>query len=96
MPSFSTLWFWNAAAELDAAPVVDARLHAAQDVPASLRDRVLDLDDLRAERGEHPGRAGTGELAGEVADPQVRERAHRYRLPARRAGRALSGSTGRR
>ena len=37
MPSFSTLWLLNAAAEVDAAAVVDERARAAQDVPRALR-----------------------------------------------------------
>ena len=36
MPSFSTLWLLNAAAELDAAPVVDERRRAPHDVPRAL------------------------------------------------------------
>ncbi len=58
-------------AELDAATVVDERLHAAEDVPAAFGDGILDLDHLRAEGGEHPGGAGPGELAGEVTYPDV-------------------------
>jgi hypothetical protein len=57
--------------ELDPAPFVDEWLHVAEDVPAALRDGVLDPDHLGAEGGEHPGGAGSGELAGEVADPDV-------------------------
>ena len=62
------------AAEVDAAPVVDERRHPAQDVPGALSHRVLDADHLGAERGEELGRAGPGQLAGEVADADVRER----------------------
>ena len=39
----------------------------------ALAHRILDADHLGAERGEEPGRAGAGELAGEVADAEVRE-----------------------
>ena len=66
----------EATAELAPTALVDERLHPPEDVPATFGDRVLDLDDLRPERGQRAGRPGTGELAGEVADPQVREHAH--------------------
>ena len=78
MPSFSTLWLLNAAAELDAPAVVDEGRDAAQDVPAPSPHRVLDADHLRAERGERARRARARELPGEVADADVRERGRRH------------------
>ena len=70
------------APEVDAAPVVEEGRHPAQDVPGALAHRILDPDHLGAERGEELGGAGAGELAGEVADPDVRERSR----PRRRQG----------
>ena len=63
----------EAAADLDAAPLVDERRRAAQDVPRALAHRVLDADHLGAERGEEPGGARAGELPAEVADADVRQ-----------------------
>ena len=67
----------EAATHLDAAAVVAVGRHAAHDVPHALADRVLDADDLGAERGEEPRCARARELTAQVADAEVRERAGR-------------------
>ena len=74
MPSFSTLWLLNAPPRLMPRRSSTNGRHAAQDVPRALAHRVLDADHLGAERGEELGGAGAGELPGEVADADVRER----------------------
>ena len=46
---------------------------ATQDVPAPLAYGVLDANDLGPERCEEARRASTGQLAGEIADTDVRQ-----------------------
>ena len=65
------------APEVDAAALVDLRRVAAKDVPAPLRYRVLDTDDLRPEGCKEPGCPGAGQLPGEVADTEMGECAAR-------------------
>jgi hypothetical protein len=50
-----------------------------KDVPAALAHRILDADDLGAERGQPLGRAGAGQLAAEIADADARQGAGRRR-----------------
>ena len=65
----------EAGAAVGAAVAVEVRAELAHDVPQALGDRVLDADHLRAERREHARRAGAGQLAGQVADADVAQRA---------------------
>ena len=75
MPSFSTLWLLKPDPPLVAAsPVIDRRRAGAR-CPTARGDRILDADHLGAERGEESGRAGAGELAGQIADADVAESA---------------------
>ncbi len=85
-PELADIVIVVAAAEFQAAPLVDVRADAAQDVPAALPHRVLDADHLGAERGEPLGRAGARQLAAEVAD------AHAGQGLGRRAGRLVHPS----
>ena len=66
------------APEVDAAALVDLRRVAAKDVPAPLRYRILDTDDLRPEGCKEPGCPGAGQLPGEVADTEMGECAVRH------------------
>ena len=73
MPSFSTLWLLNPPPNSMPRRSSTNGGAPAHDVPRALAHRVLDADDLRAERGEEPGGAGPGQLSAQVADAEVRE-----------------------
>ena len=62
------------AAELNAPALVDVGRRTPEDVPSTLADGVFDPDHPGAQRREITGRAGPGELAGQVADRQVAQR----------------------
>ena len=58
----------EAGAAIEARPIVGEGLDTPKQVPASLPDRILDADDLSAERGEQAGRPRAGQLPRQVAD----------------------------
>ena len=78
-PNFSVLWLLKPPPRLMPRRFVDIGGDAAQDVPAALAGRILDADDLGAERGQPFCGAGPGQLPAEIADAYTRQGAGRRR-----------------
>ncbi len=85
MPSFSVLWY-EAGPAVGAVVAADVGTDLADDVPQPAGHRVLDADDLGPEGRQHARGPGAGELTGEVADPEVVERASMSRRVAHGRG----------